>query len=374
MNNENLYSIPSPQENSFLIGYEKIEREFLNIITTGKINGSWLICGLKGIGKATLAYRIARFMLKKNPSATDTLFVAQDDQVFKLIASNSHPDLKIVERSLTDEERKSKENLIKKGTLLNEDEEKTRKRKNYITVNNIRETEHFLALTPFLGNYKVVIIDAADELNDEAGNALLKILEEPPKNAVMLLISHNIGRLKPTILSRCRKIHMPKLPLEDAEHAVSTLMPAQSPTVIRDALLLANGSIGLALESIIYNGIEVSKQFADLFSSLPDFKPSQINQFAEKIAGHHDCYQMAKILLPNLLARAIKGLSKRIPDAIENIMIDNFAKQHLSLEDLLDLRNEFCHNLELIEQLNLDRKTMIMELFYKSSEIIKSKC
>ena len=223
MDNDCFDKIPLPQANHFLIGYEETERDILQTVNNGKIEGSWLICGDKGIGKATLAYRIARFILSNNILNQNSLAIDNNSTVFKLIASNSHPDLKIVERGLTDEEAKKRAKLVTKGEALNEDEEKDRKRKQNITVDNIREIGHFLSLTPFLGGHRVVIVDAVDELNEQAANALLKILEEPPQKAIMILVCNNIGKIKPTILSRCRKIYL-KLNSEKAFYVIKNCL------------------------------------------------------------------------------------------------------------------------------------------------------
>ncbi|MGD9638402.1 MAG: AAA family ATPase [Alphaproteobacteria bacterium] len=375
MDEESFTKIPQPKNNPFLSGNEAVEREILQAISSGRIEGSWLIYGQQGIGKATLAYRMARFILaKKDASAASSLFVDKNENVFKLMTSDSHPDLKIIERSLTEEEKKKVEKLVAKGEALNDDEEKDRKRKSVITIDSIREIKDFLALTSFFGGYRIVIIDTADDLNEQAANALLKILEEPPKKVIMILISNNLGKIKPTILSRCRKIYMNKPYYSIATHIIKTFIPDCLDNDISKALMLGNGSIGLALEVLSSNGIEICQRFANLFAKLPLTKPAEINDFAEFITSDDTNYKMAKNLIPDVLSRAIKNDVQKNHSSLENIIVDNMIKQGLDIEDLLNIRNEICLKFELTDRLNLDKKLAVMDIFFKTTEVIKTKC
>lgn len=196
--------IPHPRENALLFGHEAAEARFLHEFNRGLIHHAYLMTGHKGIGKATLAYRFARFLLNQGalkaaqeaPSmslfgepesvpaaAAQTLEMSADDPLFRRIAAGSHTDLL---------------------TIAPAYDAKKHVEKSSITVDEARKVPEFLSLTPAEGEWRVVIVDAVDQLNVNAANALLKILEEPPERAILLLICHSAGGILPTIKSRCR--------------------------------------------------------------------------------------------------------------------------------------------------------------------------
>ncbi len=145
---------------------------------------AWLITGAPGVGKATLAYRFARRLLA-GVQPGDTLAVDPASPVFRRVAVGSHADLLTVEREWDD----------KKSRLRGE-----------IVVDDARAISAFLRLTPAEGGWRVVVIDGAEHMNRNAANAVLKMLEEPPPRAVLLLTCAAPGRLLPTIRSRCRRL------------------------------------------------------------------------------------------------------------------------------------------------------------------------
>ena len=185
-------AIPHPRENPQLLGHENAERELIEATGSGRLAHAWLLTGPRGIGKATLAYRFARYLLSAaggidlfgNESA-NSLYVAPDSDVFRRLATGSHGEVMTIERS---------------------PDPKTRKLRNAIVVGDIRRLQGFFGLTASEGGWRIAIIDSADEMNRNAANALLKILEEPPKRGILLLTAHAPGRLAPTIRSRCRRI------------------------------------------------------------------------------------------------------------------------------------------------------------------------
>lgn len=198
--------IPHPRENPSLIGHAALEADFIREFEVGRTHHAYLITGPKGIGKATLAYRLARHVLcqgaltKAQEAPSMSLFgeepapapaaasdMSADDPLFRRIAAGSHTDLLTVSPAYD----------AKKGV-----------EKDTITVDDARKVPDFLSLTPAEGDWRVVIVDAVDQLNANAANALLKILEEPPPRALLFLICHAPGGILPTIRSRCRQLRM----------------------------------------------------------------------------------------------------------------------------------------------------------------------
>ncbi|MHA7871798.1 MAG: AAA family ATPase, partial [Hyphococcus sp.] len=181
-------ALAHPKDRDSQIGRADVERDIRAMMREGIFSHGWIIAGPAGAGKATLAYRIARAVLDPTSLTSDhDLGVSVDSQVFKLIAAEAHPDLFVATR------------------LWNE---KTSRFQSEITIETIRALLSFLNRTAAFGGPRVAIIDTADDLNRNAANALLKALEEPPKNTLLLLLSQSPGRLLPTIRSRCRRIDL----------------------------------------------------------------------------------------------------------------------------------------------------------------------
>src|SRR6478735_4658471 len=221
-----------PRESTALFGHQDAETALLNAYRSGRIPHAWLIGGAAGIGKATLAYRMARFVLAhSNPNAPDvqraeTLSVDPSDPVARHVAAGAHGGLLTLERSLND-----------KGVM-----------RTVITVDETRETIGFFGSTAAVDGWRVCIVDTVDELNPNAANALLKVLEEPPQRSLFLLVSHSPARVLPTIQSRCRKLRLRPLATEDVVAAASTVAELDpGDHALREAADAAEGSVARAL-------------------------------------------------------------------------------------------------------------------------------
>src|SRR5436305_2837706 len=194
-----------PRETSILAGHREAEAALLNAYRSGRIPHAWLIGGPQGIGKATLAYRMARFVLAhRNPLASEvrraeTLAVDPSDPVARHVAAGAHGGLLTLERTLND-----------KGVM-----------RTVITVDETRETISFFGSTAAVEGWRICIVDTVDELNANAANALLKVLEEPPRQSLFLLVSHAPASVLPTILSRCRKLPLRPLATDDVVRAAA---------------------------------------------------------------------------------------------------------------------------------------------------------
>ncbi|MCZ6744364.1 MAG: DNA polymerase III subunit delta', partial [Alphaproteobacteria bacterium] len=231
MNDAETASPPRPNANPDLIGHGEAEAALLGAYGANRLHHAWLITGMRGIGKATLAYRFARFVLAGGgegglfAGTPDGLYIAPGHPVFRRIAAGSHGDLKSLAPGY-DQDRK--------------------KMRSEIVIDDVRGIGAFLSLTAAEGGWRVVVIDGAEDMNRNAANAVLKALEEPPKRSVLLLVSHAPGRLLATIRSRCR--HLPLRPLaeEDVTRLLHRLAPGLDAGEATTLARIAEGSPGKA--------------------------------------------------------------------------------------------------------------------------------
>ena len=302
-----------PEEQTDLFGHDDAQRILLDLCNNGHLSGSWLFCGPRGIGKATLAYRLARFVLAQ-PAETEqsnlfgltdqptSLFIPETHPVFKSVSQRTNPGLKIIECGLKEEELKSRQALIDAGKQLDPETEKKRKRFDEIRVADIREAESFLHLTAGANGWWILIIDSADEMNSNAANALLKSLEEPPNNTLIILISHVPGKLLPTIRSRCRKLSLKPLKNNQLFDIFKLKSEQLSEEDSRSLALLAEGSPGKALTLAEQGGVSVFKQMLSLFADFPEMRVTKIYDFVEKTLKDKEVLKMAQSLLIQWLA------------------------------------------------------------------------
>jgi len=295
-------TFPTPAENPNLLGQEAAEEVLLQAYRSGRLPHAWLLTGPRGIGKATLAYRFARFLLAGGGTAVETgvdlfgapepvaagLAVAADSPVFRRVAQSAHPDFRRLARS---------------------PDPKTGKLHGEIVVGDVRAAEGFLRRTSAEGGWRIVICDPADDLNLSAANALLKVLEEPPAQAVLLLVSHAPDRLLPTIRSRCCRL--PLVPL--AEDTVVELLGRYAPeTAAADRIALARlseGSIGRALD-LAEGGLELYRELVGVLEGLPHLDVERTYAFGDRLGARgagQDAFRTGMELLAWWLARMIRG-------------------------------------------------------------------
>ena len=227
-----------PKNNSYLLGQEKAEQILLEGWRNNSLHNSWLISGIEGIGKATLAYRFAKFLLAADAGKKEqytSLEISENNPVFKLVVNNAHPDLKIIERDYTDTDRRKILKAIKEGEQLSDEEMKGLKKSAFIRVDDVRTINEFLTKRSADNNWRIVIIDSIDDMNPASANAVLKILEEPPAYAVFLLTCESAGQLLPTVLSRAAILRVNTLDEETAIAAALPLCPGAGEDELRRA-------------------------------------------------------------------------------------------------------------------------------------------
>jgi DNA polymerase III subunit delta' len=260
-----------PRETADLFGHDDAERAILDAYKGGRIAHSWLIGGPPGIGKATLAFRLARFVLANPDPRTSevqnatSLAVDPAHPVARRVAAQAQGDLLVLERSIN---------------------EQTGKLYTVIRVDDVRRTVSFFGSTAGEGGWRITIVDAVDDLQREGANALLKILEEPPQRSLLLLVSHSPGRELPTIRSRCRRLLLRPLEIEDVARAVAvaTGRTATDPD-LRQAAEAAEGSVGRALDLLDGETLALRQRILELLGQLPNPDPRALHGLGEAIGG-----------------------------------------------------------------------------------------
>lgn len=322
-----------PRERTDLFGQKEAEATLLDAYRSGRIHHAWILGGPKGIGKATLAFRFARFVLA-NPDprapqvvATRDLSVPEDHPVARRIAVGAHGDLLHLRRPW---------------------DEKAKRFKTELPVDEIRRTVQFFGSTAGAGGWRIAIVDSADEMNASAANALLKILEEPPPRSLFLVLSHTPGRLMATIRSRCRRLDLAAL----SPHAIADGLTAigidGDPSHFAAAAELADGSLRRAAALVAADGVGLRRALDAIVARAPDLDPAAAHAFADKVAvkGSEDAFDIAVDFIGDVAREAAeKALAARGLAAAAAA-----ANAHREIGEI------FARS----EALNLDRKAAIL--------------
>ncbi len=222
---------------TYLAGHDAAIAEFRTGLASGRMHHAWLLAGPQGVGKASFAAAAARYLLADaaGPNVEgEGIDVPESHPIARLIEAGSHPDLRVLERL----------------PRPNSDEQARN-----INIEQVRAIASLLGNTPFMSPWRAVIIDALDDLERDAANALLKMLEEPPGNTLFLLVSHAPGRLLPTIRSRCRILQFAPLGDDEMQQVIRTLLPKADEAEAAALVRVAGGAPGRALH---YAGLELA--------------------------------------------------------------------------------------------------------------------
>jgi DNA polymerase-3 subunit delta' len=262
--------IQHPRAAQALFGHSEAEQTLLSAYRSGRIPHAWLIGGPRGVGKATLAYRLARFVFAHpDPAAAEvqnatSLAVDPDNNAARRLIAQSHPNLLLLERTLNE-----------KGKLRTE-----------IAVDDIRRSVSFFGSTPAEAGWRVAIIDTVDDLNAAGANSLLKVLEEPPERSLFLLLSESSGRVLPTIRSRCRSLQLRPLEVMEVERALKSIDGLEADAAqLREAAAASEGSVGQALELLDEDTLELRRQVLALLAQLPNPDPRALHALGDAIGG-----------------------------------------------------------------------------------------
>lgn len=354
--------VPEPRANPYLLGHEHAESRLLEAWTSRRLPHGWLITGPRGIGKATLAFRFARYVLAGGPSAGPDLLgdipaasldLDPDHPVFRRVAGGSHADLMTVERGFSTDGKR---------------------RRSVIVVDDVRAAGGFLSMTAGEGGWRVVVVDSADEMNPNSANALLKTLEEPPKNTLILLVSHSPSSLAPTIRSRCCRLALAPLSDDHAARLLARYRPELGPEESATLARLAEGSIGRALELAANGGATLHAQIRDLLGAMPRADVATVHQFADLLARREaeSVYRASTALLRWWVWQAAR-CRETPPEEASDRNEDVVCIRHLaglgSLEQWLEVWDKIGRLFGQADSINLDRKQVILNAFHHISRV-----
>jgi DNA polymerase-3 subunit delta' len=311
---------PHPRETFAYEGGEAVEGAFLDALARGRLHHAWLLTGPEGVGKATFAYRAARRLLGARPDERFGLLGSNpDDPVSRQVAAESHPDLMVLE--------------------CESEGGKTRKS---ILVDQARRLPEFFAKAPASAPFRVAIIDAADDMNVNAANALLKTLEEPPARGVLFLVSHAPGGLIATIRSRCRRLAFPAWD----EARVAGFLQARTGVDAESALRLARmsrGAPGRALQMAEGGALDADAVAHEILIRLPDADEAALLAVADSFRGAEGARRFE--LMFDRLQEQVRAMATQAAEEGTSTEIDRWAR---TWESLIALPRE-------TEAVNLDR-------------------
>jgi len=326
---------PEPRANPELVGHDDAARTLEAAARSGRLHHAWLIAGPPGLGKATLAFRFARWLLAGLPPAAEgqaPLCLPPAHPVFRRVAGSAHADLFTLAPSTGD-----------KGSKL------------VLRVEDARAAVRFLAHTAAEGGWRVVVVDGAERADSAAvPNTLLKTLEEPPPRTVLLVVTSQPDRLLPTLRSRCRRLDLFPLP----EPAMALLLgrwQPELPPAERAALArIADGCPGRALTLAEREGLALQAMVDEVLAALPRPDPRRLHDIADRVAGRRDA-----AALPVFMALLRRALAAALRQAGRGGAAAPWLGSR-ALADWAALWDRLGRLAEETERLNLDRKQAVL--------------
>lgn len=345
---------PHPRDCVRLIGQEGAEAEVLDAFVRGRMHHGWLLAGPRGVGKASLAWKIARFLLATpDPGGglfgagapPDSLEVSPDHPVARRMAAGAEGRLFVLRRSV---------------------DEKTHRLRAEIGVEDVRRMKQVFSLSSADGGWRVAIVDCADEMTRSAANALLKLLEEPPEKVVILLISHRPSGLLPTIRSRCRTLRLGALSADQIAQAMvqAGVEVPSDPAALAE---LAGGSVGEAIRLVQLDGLGAYARLIEVLAAMPDAPRPLVLALAESVQGKGADARFDLVL--GLIEQALARLARRgvmgqaLPDAAvgESKMLARLAPDARAGRIWADLAQELSLRARRGRAVNLDAAALVLD-------------
>jgi DNA polymerase III subunit delta' len=332
--------VPHPRDVLALHGHAEAEQEMLQAYRSKRMPHAWLIGGPPGIGKATLAYRMARFVLAHpDPTASDvqtaqTLAVAPDQPAARRITAQAHSDLLALERTIGDN-----------GKLRTE-----------IAVADVRRTVAFFGSTAGEGGWRICIVDSVDELNRFGTNALLKILEEPPARSLLFLLSHAPGQVLPTIRSRCRRLLLRPLSSDEVARAAAGILGVdETDEELRRVTALADGSVARAIALVDGPSLALHDGVATLLARLPEVDPRALH------------------LLGDGLGRANEGAFETFLTTVRDWLSTrlSYEREPARMAQVASVWEKFNQAAADVAVFNLERKPLVFSTFGMLAELAR---
>ncbi|WP_282602172.1 DNA polymerase III subunit delta' [Paracoccus sp. PARArs4] len=342
---------PHPRHAPRVLGHDAAIASFTEAALSDRLHHAWMLTGPRGVGKATLAWAMARWLIS---GATDPgLRTDPDSPEIRRIASLAEPRLQLIRRPWDD----------KAGRLSAQ-----------ITVDEIRKLLSFFHLSSAEGGRRVAIIDAADDMNVQAANALLKVLEEPPADAVILIIAHQPAGLLPTIRSRCRTLRL------------QSLNPGQMGNILADMGIdedaealsaLSDGSVGEALRLAGQDGLDRYQALVDLFASLPRMDRLAAAKFADGAAGRAtatgDPFDLTITVIDRFLTRLARAglMGAPLPQAArgEGALMARLSPDDMAARAWADAQARLSARARAGRAVNLDPAALVMDMVLELAQL-----
>lgn len=337
--------LPEPRHNPDLSGHQDQEATLLSLYQAGRLPHALILTGPEGIGKATLAFRFARFLLSeggKAAEAGDSLFgddsppattmsISPDHPVFQRVASSGHSDMMTIERPF---------------------DEKRGRYKDEIPIEQVRKVTPFLRKTAGEGGWRIVIVDGADTMNRNGQNAILKILEEPPKQTLLMLVTHRLGAMLPTIRSRCHVLTMNRLSPDIIEGLIRKEAPDISQNDLDIVMRLAEGSIGRAQRLLQEDGISLYQQLDTLLANDAKINYAEIHKLADQLGryGNETAYDNFVSLIQLKISNLVHDLAKK-------------GQPTTALKSWVLLSDDLKHHFLKFDAANLDKRQAVLGAF-----------
>ncbi len=335
---ERFEDAPHPREALALIGHAEAERALLDAYRGNRLPQAIILGGPAGIGKATLAWRLTRFLLAHpDPSAAavraaENLSVPVDHPVVHKLMALSHGDVFLLRREWN---------------------EKAKRPFTEIRADDVRHAIHMFQQAAGAGGYRICIVDCAEDLNRAGANALLKLVEEPPPRALFLIIAHRPAQVLPTLRSRCRRLLLK--PLTGAEiSAVIATLGAPWSSADREAIAMAaaraGGSVPAALRLLGGRGLELDTEIRRLLADLPMVDWRAVHELADQVAGRDSAADYAMMMMA-------------IVDWIDTVLHREAGQGAARLAPLAEVWEKAAEAARETEVLNLDKRPLILSIF-----------